>query len=217
MKAVLKIILMVCMASMATAHDGHSHEPSPDAKETILRLNTERPQHQPVLAQTTAEATRPELAKWFKPFAKTVNVRFDENYLFVESNGMPAHPMMIGITAWQQQVPLPQSYVGENAWRIPLHPLPAANPMSTKQHFFRGAIALAVNGVPIFNPIKNDGKTDTLIAGELDKWGGHCGRADDYHYHIAPVHLEKIVGPGHPIAVALQGFPIYGYDYPTGK
>ena len=37
--------------------------------------------------------------------------------------------------------------------------------MSAKHHFFRGAIALAVNGVPIFNPIKNDGKTDTLLAG----------------------------------------------------
>lgn len=125
--------------------------------------------------------------------------------------------MMIGITAWQQQVPLPQPYTGNNAWRIPLHPVPAKKPLSAKTNFFRGAIALAANGVPIFNPIKNDSKTDTFLAGELDQWGGHCGRADDYHYHIAPVHLEKVVGPGKPIAVALDGYPIYGYNDPNGK
>lgn len=84
--------------------------------------------------------------------------------------------------------------------------------MSAKDNFFRGAIAVAVNGIPIFNPIKNDGRTDTLIAGELDNWGGHCGRADDYHYHIAPVHLQKQIGDDTPLAWALDGYPIYGYQ-----
>ena len=150
----------------------------------------------------------------FQPFAGNVKTRTDQNDLLVESNGMPSHPMMVGITSWQQQVPLPQPYTGNNAWRIPLHPVPAQTPLSAKTNFFRGAIALAVNGVPIFNPIKNDGRTDTFLAGELDKWGGHCGRADDYHYHIAPVHLEEIVGAGQPIAYALDGYPIYGYLHP---
>ena len=127
---------------------------------------------------------------------------------------MPDHEMMTGITAWQQQVPLPQNYTGDNAWRIPLKPVPAKRSMLAKDHFFRGAIALAVNGVPIFNPIKNDGKTDTLKAGELDQWGGHCGRGDDYHYHVGPVHLEKIVGEGNPIGVALDGYLLYGYEDP---
>jgi len=162
-------------------------------------------------------ANPPALANFFKPFAKTIRFHWDRDFLFVESTGMPDHPMMTGITAWQQQVPIPQAYTGNNAWKIPLHPVPAQNPMSTKEHFFRGAIALAVNGVPIFNPIKNNGKTDTLLAGELDRWGGHCGRADDYHYHIAPVHLEKIVGAGNPVAVALDGYAIYGYNDPNGK
>jgi Raf kinase inhibitor-like YbhB/YbcL family protein len=135
----------------------------------------------------------------------------------VESNGVPDHEMMVGITAWQQQVPLPQKYNGENAWRIPLNPVPAKEPMSAKNNFFRGAIAIAVNGVPIFNPIKNDGKTDTLLAGELDNFGGHCGRADDYHYHIAPVHLEKQTGSGKPVGWALDGYPIFGYQDPTAK
>ncbi len=154
----------------------------------------------------------PAIADSFAPFGKVAKVRWDEDYFYIESNGMPDHKMMVGITAWQQQVPLPQNYTGENAWRIPLHPVPAKNPMSAKDHFFRGAIALAVNGIPIFNPIKNDGKTDTLLAGELDEFGGHCGRADDYHYHIPPVHLEKIVGKGKPLAWALDGYPIYGFQ-----
>ena len=40
-------------------------------------------------------------------------------YAYVESNGMPDHRMMVGIRAWQQQVPIPQPYTGRNAWRIP--------------------------------------------------------------------------------------------------
>lgn len=162
-------------------------------------------------------ATQGAIQKHFEPFADKIKFRSDQNYFYVESNGMPDHPMMIGIRAWQQQVPLPQPYIGANSWRIPLHPKMAANPVSAKSALFRGAIALAVNGVPIFNPIKNDGRTDTFIAGELDEYGGHCGRGDDYHYHIGPVHLEKIVGKGNPIAYALDGYPLYGYTDANGK
>ena len=165
-------------------------------------------------AQDDREKKAPAIQKHFQPFADKLKTRWDDHYFYVESNGMPDHNMMVGITAWQQQVPLPQPYTGDNAWRIPLHPVPAKKPMSAKTNFFRGAIALAVNGVPIFNPIKNDGRTDTLLAGELDQWGGHCGRADDYHYHIAPVHLETKVGKGNPVGYALDGYPIYGYQDP---
>jgi len=203
--------------TMLLAHEGHSHAPSPQTKQRVNRLNTETPNLQFIVQSRTKDTARPDIAKLFDPFKDKVSVRFDRDFLYVESNGMPDHSMMTGITAWQQQVPLPQSYTGSNAWRIPLQPVPAKNPLSTKEHFFRGAIALAVNGVPIFNPIKNNGKTDTLLAGELDQWGGHCGRADDYHYHIAPVHLERVVGAGNPIAVALDGYPIYGYNDPNGK
>jgi hypothetical protein len=87
--------------------------------------------------------------------------------------------------------------------------------VTTKDRFLRGAIALAVNGIPIFNPLNNRGE-DAFASGELDDFGGHCGRADDYHYHVAPVHLEKVVGKGNPIAYALDGFPISGYTEPDG-
>ncbi len=160
----------------------------------------------------------PKIEDTFEPFAKlkAVEYRKDNRFFYLESNGMPDHRMMVGITAWQQQVPLPQPYKGDNAWRIPLDPVVASRPMSAKTNFFRGAIALAANGVPIFNPIKNDGRTDTFLAGELDEFGGHCGRGDDYHYHIAPLHLQEVVGEDNPIAYALDGYPIFGLNETDG-
>ncbi len=158
----------------------------------------------------------PPPAAIFAPFAPKVTTRWDDQFFYVESDAMPDHRMMVGITAWQQQVPIPQNYFGDNAWRFPLQPVVAANPLSAKSHFFRGAIALAANGVPIFNPIKNDGHTDTFLAGELDEFGGHAGRGDDYHYHTAPVHLQKAVGVDKPVAYALDGYAIYGFAEPDG-
>ncbi len=170
-------------------------------------------------AASAAEPTThtPPQARAFAPFAPKVATRWDERFFYVESDGLPDHRLMVGITAWQQQVPLPQAYTGENAWRFPLTPKPAVLPLSAKSHFFRGAIAIAANGVPIFNPIKNDGRTDTFLAGELDEFGGHAGRADDYHYHIAPLHLQEQVGAGRPVAYALDGYPIFGLAEPDGK
>jgi hypothetical protein len=165
--------------------------------------------------QPAATPNRPEMADAFKPFEDKLKLRWDDQYLFVGSDGFPDHQMMVGITAWQQQVPIPQSYFGKNAWQIPLHPVVADNLVSIKGRFLRGAIALAVNGVPIFNPQNNRGVVSKDI-GELDEFGGHCGRADDYHYHIAPMFLEKIVGKGKPIACALDGYPIYASTGPDG-
>ena len=159
-------------------------------------------------------ANAPQTAKAFLPFTK-LDLRADGEFLYVGSNGLPDHNMMVGITAWQQQVPLPQSYFGENAWRIPLKPVPAKEPAFIKGRFLRGAIALAVNGIPIFNPQNNRGEVSYEI-GELDQWGGHCGRADDYHYHITPLHLQTQVGKGMPVAYALDGYPVYGLTEPDG-
>ncbi len=134
------------------------------------------------------------LQKSFEPFQATVKTRSDEEFFYVESNGVPDHQMMVGITAWQQQCLCHRSIREAMHGRFLEHRFPPKNPLSAKTNFFRGAIAIAVNGIPIFNPIKNDGRTDTFTAGELDNWGGHCGRGDDYHYHIAPVHLQKQTG-----------------------
>jgi phosphatidylethanolamine-binding protein (PEBP) family uncharacterized protein len=199
---------------------------SENGGEAAKRNEAEKSLRAPLLASTAsvvqlaaaaaANATNaPQTAKAFLPFTK-LDLRADDDFLYVGSNGMPDHNMIVGITAWQQQVPLPQSYFGENAWRIPLKPVPAKEPAMIKGRFLRGAIALAVNGIPIFNPQNNRGEISYEI-GELDQWGGHCGRADDYHYHIAPLHLQAQAGKGMPVAYALDGYPIYGLTEPDGS
>jgi len=168
--------------------------------------------------KTTSAGTNPAfLDSAFAPFKPSVATRWDTKYFYVESNGIPAHNMMVGITSWQQQVPLPQCYNGTNAWSIPLNPVMATMPVPVNnKHFLRGAIALAANGIPIFNPYTNTG-VDAYLDGQLDQWGGHSGRADDYHYHNAPMFLENQSGPITPIAFALDGFAIYGAKEPDGS
>lgn len=139
----------------------------------------------------------------------TVTTSSDDTYFHVASNGLPSHNMMVGITNWQQQVPINHDYTGTNSWSIPLQPVLASDPLSTKTNLLKGALAVAANGIPIFNPLNNRGEDANLI-GELDQWGGHCGRADDYHYHLPPTHLQSTVGAGKPIAYAVDGFPVYG-------
>lgn len=202
----------------ATAHYDFNINPpaaialrGPELRADVMRLaQATRP------APSTTAGAPPAMAGPFRAFAPKVKVRDDGQFLYVESDGMPAHNMMVGIKAWQQQVPLPQPYSGNNAWRIPLNPVPAKTPASIKNRFLRGAIALAANGIPIFNPQNNRGEISNEI-GELDQWGGHCGRADDYHYHAAPLHLQDTVGRGAPIAFALDGYPIYGLTEPDGS
>lgn len=153
----------------------------------------------------------------FTPFKPKVYTRWDQNWFYVESKGIADHEMMTGITKWQQQVPIPQCYTGTNAWQIPLNPVVAANPIPVNnQHFLRGAIAIAVNGIPIFNPFTNTG-VDAFLDGQLDNWGGHSGRADDYHYHIAPLHLYAQSNVALPIAFGLDGYPVYGSLEPDGS
>ena len=155
----------------------------------------------------------------FAPFVPNIHTFFDATYFWVESKGIPTtHPMMTGISSsgWQRQVPIPQCYMGTNAWPIPLNPVISNNPIPVDGiHFTRGAIAIAVNGVPIFNEHTNTG-VDALVAGQLDNFGGHCGRADDYHYHIAPLHLYAYTQSTLPIAYALDGFAVFGAYEPDG-
>lgn len=153
----------------------------------------------------------------FSHFADAISTFRSGAWFLVEVTGaLPDHTMMVGITSWQQQIPLPQDYTGAMAWKLPARPVAATHPISLSTSLRRQAVALAVNGVPIFNALNNTG-TDSFLAGELDDWGGHCGRGDDYHYHVAPLHLEKVVGPGVPIAYALDGYPIYGATEPNGS
>ena len=191
--------------------------------------------------QSTAVCTPPAgagatMIDSFAPFRPTIRFYWDTTTFWIEGDSMPNSALMpstmVGITSWQQQIPIPTAYFANitnpepnpaslgylkpNVWRLPLVATPAASPLPlTGGNFQRGAVAIAANGIPIFNPRNNTGQFSYAI-GELDIYGGHCGRADDYHYHIAPVHLQSVLGLGTPNAWALDGYPIYGYTEPDG-
>ncbi|MFN8276314.1 MAG: YHYH protein [Chitinophagales bacterium] len=167
---------------------------------------------------TTAVSDPLSIDSSFTPFKPGVITSWDNNYFYVEDNGIPGHDtMMTGIVSWQQQVPIPQCYYKPNAWMIPLNTTVASNPIPVDSiHFTRGAIAIAANGIPIFNYHTNTG-VDAFIDGQLDQWGGHSGRADDYHYHIAPMHLYRTLDQKLPVAYALDGFAVYGNVEPDGS
>ena len=177
------------------------------------------------------------MAASFAPFKPKVRFYWDATNFFAESDNMPDRAMMpdlmVGITNWQQQVPIFASYFAytinpennagslgyhqPNVWKLPLVPVPSGAPLAISSNTFtRGAVAIAANGVAIFNPRNNRGEFSQAI-GELDQYGGHCGMADDYHYHIAPVHLQALVGSNNPVAWALDGYPIFGYAEPDGS
>lgn len=145
-------------------------------------------------------------------------VSCDANYAYVSSTGIATHTMMNGITATNLQVPTVQNFLGANGWKIPLNPAIAATPTSVND----GPVGVAINGVPIFNPCKQGGCQfgDTKVLGELDICNGHAGRADDYHYHAAPVCLMAAKPASywdtHPLGWALDGFAIFGYNNPDG-
>ncbi|MFO0093265.1 MAG: YHYH protein [Gemmatimonadaceae bacterium] len=154
--------------------------------------------------------------------ATAVDVTCDSTYAAISTLGIQSrHAMMTGIRATNQQVPVPQNFTGTNAWRIPLTPVVAG----TKVSAVDGPIGIAVNGVPIFNPCTQGGCSgpgggDTKVLGELDTCNGHAGRADDYHYHAAPICMMSDQNAAywdtHPLGWALDGYAIFGYRNPDG-
>lgn len=182
--------------------------------ETTNTTNTNNPISTPIVA-TIAKTNFTFIDSAFAAFKPSISTSWDDTYFYIASTGIPSHNMMIGITNWQQQVPITQPYNGTNSWSIPLQPVYATIPLSTKTNLMKGAVAVAVNGIPIFNALNNRGE-DSYKIGELDNWGGHCGKGDDYHYHAAPMHLSTLNGLK-PIAFAVDGFPVYGLKEPDGS
>lgn len=150
----------------------------------------------------------------------TATVTCDSTYGYIASTGIATHTMMNGITGTNLQVPIPQSFTGTNAWKIPLNPAIASSTTSPST----GPIGVAINGVPLFNPCKQEGCTassgDTKALGELDICNGHAGRSDDYHYHAAPTCLmagqSSSYWDTHPVGWMLDGFALYGYNDADG-
>ena len=136
------------------------------------------------------------------------NLNCTKDLVTFSSNGLPgtAFTTMVGITATNQQYPRVHSY----QFAFPRTPM-AASPTVPAP----GPIGVAVNGVPLFSPWTQNALLEhTLESGELDICGGHAGRGDDYHYHIAPTCLINALGEHAiedvklPIGIANDGNPI---------
>lgn len=144
----------------------------------------------------------PDTARAFANMQDEVAVSWDDAWVYIRTDSIPQHRMMVGIKAWNQQVPIRHDL----EFKLPIKPRLRDTPGPTT---LIGPVAIAVNGIPIFDPTTQGGRHDAFEHGELDEFGGHAGRADDYHYHIAPFHLMEKVGAGQPIAFGLDGLPVY--------
>ncbi len=152
-------------------------------------------------------------------FGDIVKVSCDATYASIAADTYPAHVKMTGITGTNDQVPVPApGYTSP----VTLAPKLAATPTSID-----AALAVAVNGVPIYDYSSQgalgldsyDPKFDTKLTGELDQCNGHSGRGDDYHYHAAPtcmIEAMKNKGPKAILGWAFDGYPIYGNQNPDG-
>ncbi len=153
-------------------------------------------------------------------FSEKVTVTCDSNYALLTSTVYPDHDLMNGITATNEQIPVPAK-----SYSPPVKLTPSGTSNTTT---IDSAIAVAVNGVPIYDystagdlDVNNyDSAFDAHLLGQLDNCGGHSGRGDDYHYHKSPTcMIENMTnkGDGAIIGWGYDGYPIYGNNNPDGS
>lgn len=154
-------------------------------------------------------------------FNDEVRVSCSDDQALITSDTYPDHAMMTGIIGSNEQVPVPADYAAP----VPLMPSLGSTPLTRD-----AALAVAVNGVPIYDYTgggemseqdlhHHQSKHDTLLTHQLDVCGGHAGRGDDYHYHVKPsCMIEQMANAGDDAIIgwAFDGFPIYGDNNPDG-
>lgn len=154
-------------------------------------------------------------------FADSVTVTCTDSHAILRSDTYPDHVLMTGIVGTNEQVPVPADYAAP----IILEPTLQGTPLTRD-----AALGVAVNGVPIYDYTAggemslddlahHQARHDTFQTGQLDMCGGHAGRGDDYHYHVAPTcMIEQMANADNNpiIGWAFDGFPIYGDTNPDG-
>ena len=186
----------------------------------------------PILALITlGVAAEPEFSSWMvncdgstgyhNIFADVELVRYNANNVYVDSTGIPSHP----IGPWQGNPN--DATEQDHLFRIPRSPQPASNNLATPL----GPIGVFVNGVPMFNA--EDGFSwnmqgvwhrNAIIAEAIsfDSCSGHPQNQGVYHYHQQPECLRVQLGDDGSthspiIGWAFDGYPVYGphgYDDP---
>lgn len=130
-----------------------------------------------------------------------LNAYCDGDVMIVKSNGIPN---------FEYTQVTPNGLSEQNyRWQIPLTPTQAAQP---SQIPLTGAVAIAVNGLPIFGPNEApfDDYGDPLLDQLLDYCNGHTAPGGMYHFHARPDCLfETVDGQvGLVMGYAFDGYPI---------
>src|SRR5687768_10815406 len=108
MKTPLQILSVLLFSVGLHAHEWHSHKepafgylPADQAKSS--NAASERRSVNGFTSVTSTATASPAVQRFaatFSPFKPAVRYRWDATYFYVESEGMPSHPMMVGITQW---------------------------------------------------------------------------------------------------------------------
>jgi len=153
-------------------------------------------------------------------FNQNVGVTCDDEYAYIASNTYPDHDLMNGITGTNEQIPVPATNYAS--------PVKLTPKFSSVLTTIDAAVGVAVNGVPIYD-YSSQGEidlynynvdSDTYVLGQLDNCGGHAGRGDDYHYHVAPTCMiasMKNQGDDAIIGWGFDGYPLYGNNNPDSS
>ncbi|MEL6178132.1 MAG: YHYH protein [Myxococcota bacterium] len=135
-----------------------------------------------------------------------LNAYCEGDELVVESNGIIGYPFV-------PLTPNPLS-AQDYTWRVPIEPQYMDTPTDIP---LLGVAGFSVNGLPFYGPNEAempDPFGDPVYNGIVDMCQGHTAQRGDYHYHALLVDCitpERVEGEPDPIiAIALDGFPIYG-------
>ncbi len=97
-------------------------------------------------------------------------------------------------------------------WNLPLEPQAAADPACLPM----GPIGVALNGVPIFNALDDEGR-DAVAHEVQDSCNGHPERAGRYHYHGPSPCMPGIKENQRLVGYALDGYGIYSLFDDNGR
>lgn len=164
-----------------------------------------------IILLAAAVLAAPEVPK--SPFNSNVKVTFTDEFMIVESDGIPNHQTGHFPNADNPNKILKQHYT----FRIPRKPRFADKPTDTPF----GPIGVAINGIPFYNQYNREGG-DAVRLEVFDSCCGHPDQAGRYHYHKYPVCVKSPFhddpGTHSPlIGFAFDGFAIYGPNGENGR
>jgi len=165
----------------------------------------------PLVVITGGREVKPDLLQT-RPFLTLVDKDYDATHFYIKTNNIPNHN-------FDAENLVRQNFI----FKITRTPVEATTKVSTQL----GAIAIATNGVVMFNPKALEKENRNGVAYQInavashqelgiDDGSGHSQAEGVYHYHSDPrLMYEKDKTTHSPIiGYSLDGYPIYGpYGY----